>query len=71
MQHETAGSVSLEDVTQAAVSGALRALEARQVGRQDFFLPWPILVGIILNPGEAFLAALPTGAAQPAPDTSE
>jgi hypothetical protein len=58
---QEAGRVSLEDVTQAAVSGVLRALEARQSGGEDFlFLPWPILVGVIMNPGEAFLTSFKT-----------
>ena len=52
-------SVSLEDVTAAAMSGVLRALEARrpEVDRGDLeaevefpkFLG-PILIGIIMNP---------------------
>lgn len=58
---EKAPRVSLEDVTEAAVSGVLRALEARNPGRtstEDFgVLPWPIIVGLILNPGHSFLSA--------------
>jgi hypothetical protein len=57
-------NVSLEDVTAAAVSGVLRALEARQpkgaepLEREFPILPWPILIGIIMNPGEPFLTEM-------------
>lgn len=40
--------VSLEEVTSAAFSGVLRALEARQLKPDQF--PGPILVGIIAWP---------------------
>jgi hypothetical protein len=60
---EEARSVTLEEVTQAAVSGVLRAMEARHPER-DFSeelpdLPWSILIGLILNPGKPFLSTLP------------
>ena len=51
-----APSVALEEVTQAAFNGVLRALEARKVPLEKF--PGPILVGIIawpeLRQGEMF-----------------
>jgi hypothetical protein len=56
-------SVSLEDVTQAAVSGVLRALAARQPAQDFPTIPWPILIGVVLNPAEPFLAALGPGSA--------
>jgi hypothetical protein len=40
--------VSLDEVTEAAFSGVLRALEARRLGPEEF--PGPILVGIIAWP---------------------
>ena len=40
--------VALEEVTEAAFSGVLRALEARKLDVRK--LPWPILVGIIAWP---------------------
>ena len=56
-------SVKLEDVTQAAVSGVMRALDARNpdtAHSHDFpSLPWPIIIGLILNPGQPFLSATP------------
>jgi hypothetical protein len=60
---DEARSVSLEDVTEAAVSGVLRAMEARSPKRMDSEdfpdLPWSILIGIIMNPGKPFLTSLP------------
>ena len=51
-----APSVALEEVTQAAFNGVLRALEARKLPIQKF--PGPILIGIIawpqLQQGELF-----------------
>jgi len=41
-------SVALEEVTQAAFNGVLRALEARKVPIEKF--PGPILIGIIAWP---------------------
>lgn len=40
--------VALDEVTEAAFSGVLRALEARQLAPERF--PGPILVGIIAWP---------------------
>ena len=40
--------VALEQVTEAAFNGVLRALEARKLDVKK--LPWPILVGIIAWP---------------------
>jgi hypothetical protein len=40
--------ISLDDVTEAAFSGVLRALEARKISPEKF--PGPILVGIIAWP---------------------
>lgn len=51
-----APSVALEEVTNAAFNGVLRALEARKVPLEKF--PGPILIGIIAWPelrgGELF-----------------
>jgi hypothetical protein len=51
-----APSVALEEVTQAAFSGVLRALETRKIPIEKW--PGPILVGIIawpeLQQGELF-----------------
>ena len=51
-----APSVALEEVTQAAFNGVLRALETRKLPIQKF--PGPILIGIIawpqLQQGELF-----------------
>jgi len=41
-------SIALEEVTHAAFSGVLRALEARKLNVREF--PGPILVGIIAWP---------------------
>jgi hypothetical protein len=50
--------IGLEEVTEAAFNGVLRALEARKIPIGQF--PGPILVGIIawpdLKPGEMFQA---------------
>jgi len=40
--------ISLDDVTEAAFNGVLRALEARKIAPEQF--PGPILVGIIAWP---------------------
>jgi hypothetical protein len=40
--------VALEEVTEAAFNGVLRALEARKFDITK--LPWPIIVGIIAVP---------------------
>ena len=40
--------ISLEEVTEAAFNGVLRALEARRIAPEEF--PGPILVGIIAWP---------------------
>jgi len=60
---DEARSVTLEEVTQAAVSGVLRAMDARHPERpmdEDFpDLPWSILIGIIMNPGKPFLTSFP------------
>ena len=51
-----APSIALEDVTQAAFNGVLRALETRKIPIEKW--PGPILVGIIawpeLRQGELF-----------------
>ena len=51
--------IALEEVTQAAFNGVLRALEARKIPIERF--PGPILVGIIawpeLLPGQPFMEA--------------
>lgn len=48
--------IALEEVTQAAFNGVLRALEVRKIPIERF--PGPILVGIIawpeLRPGQLF-----------------
>jgi hypothetical protein len=50
---DEAPSVSLEEVTQAAVSGVLRALDARNSDRaRTEDSPWSILIGLVLNPGK-------------------
>ncbi len=43
-----ASQIALEEVTQAAFNGVLRALEARKLPLEKF--PGPILVGIIAWP---------------------
>jgi hypothetical protein len=47
-------SVSLDEVTEAAMSGVMRALDARrqETGEDFIAFPWPILVGIIFNPAQ-------------------
>lgn len=49
-------SLALEEVTQAAFAGVLRALEARKLSIERF--PGPIIVGIVawpeLQPGNLF-----------------
>jgi hypothetical protein len=56
--------IALEEVTQAAFNGVLRALEARKIPIERF--PGPILVGIIawpeLRQGELFREAADTEA---------
>lgn len=56
---EDVSKIALEEVTQAAFNGVLRALEARQIPVERF--PGPILVGIIawpeLRPGQLFKEA--------------
>jgi hypothetical protein len=45
---EEASRTALEEVTQAAFSGVLRALEARKLAPERF--PGPIIIGIIAWP---------------------
>lgn len=56
---EDVSRIALEEVTQAAFNGVLRALEARKIPIERF--PGPILVGIIawpeLRPGQLFKEA--------------
>jgi hypothetical protein len=47
-QSAAASQVALEEVTQAAFNGVLRALEARKLPLERF--PGPILIGIIAWP---------------------
>jgi hypothetical protein len=56
---DQAPNVSLEEVTQAAVSGVLRALDARNLdkARSEEF-PWSVLIGLVMNPGKPFLTTL-------------
>jgi len=55
--------VALEQVTEAAFSGVLRALEARKLDIKK--LPWPILVGIIAWPDPGDRLPIPGGKSTP------
>jgi hypothetical protein len=61
--NEEIARIALEEVTQAAFNGVLRALDARKIPIERF--PGPILVGIIawpeLRPGQLFREATETG----------
>jgi hypothetical protein len=47
---QRAESISLEQVTEAAISGVLRALDARKITDERRPIPGPILCGIIWWP---------------------
>jgi hypothetical protein len=61
-------SVTLDEVTEAAMSGVMRALDARRVetGEEFIAFPWPILVGIIFNPAQIGTGPFTTAGEKPA-----